>query len=206
MTQFWLIRHAQSRSNAGFPTEGHTRDIPLTVLGHQQAERVAEFFDGPPSLIVHSPYLRAQQTAEPTMRRFAHVPHDVWFVQEFTYVKVEGPSTWEERTPLIESYWNSADPHQCAGKGFESFAELLDRIDVFIAQLRSCQAERVLVFSHCRFIQVFFWSWLVGRERAMETMQTFWETRHLIRVPNTGYIRGQVMDDGALALAPIATI
>ena len=55
----WLIRHGQSESNAGLPTNGPAAS-PLTELGHRQAERVAEQFTGPPALIVSSPFLRAQ--------------------------------------------------------------------------------------------------------------------------------------------------
>ena len=41
MVRVWLIRHGQSESNAGLPSLDW-RNIPLTDLGRQQAERVAE--------------------------------------------------------------------------------------------------------------------------------------------------------------------
>ena len=69
VVRVWLIRHGQSESNAGLPS-ADWQGIPLTELGHQQAERIAEVFADPPQLIVSSPYLRAQQTAQPTIARY----------------------------------------------------------------------------------------------------------------------------------------
>jgi phosphohistidine phosphatase SixA len=37
-----------------------------------------------PGLIVTSPYLRARQTAAPTIERFAKVPTEIWPIREFT--------------------------------------------------------------------------------------------------------------------------
>jgi probable phosphoglycerate mutase len=68
----WLIRHGQSESNAGLPTNGPAV-TPLTAIGREQAERVAGAFTEPPALIVASPFIRARQTAEPTRRCFPAV-------------------------------------------------------------------------------------------------------------------------------------
>ena len=85
MVRVWLIRHGQSESNAGLPS-ADWRGIPLTELGHQQAERIAEVFADPPKLIVSSPYLRAQQTAQPTIARYPGAACEEWPVQEFSYL------------------------------------------------------------------------------------------------------------------------
>ena len=85
----WLIRHGESVANAGGAVSSFS-EIPLTARGRQQAELFAARFDelsaDPPTLIVQSPYLRARQTAEPLIRRFAGVPVETWPVQEFTYL------------------------------------------------------------------------------------------------------------------------
>ena len=88
MVRVWLIRHGQSESNAGLPSLDW-RNIPLTELGRRQAERVAEVFADPPRLIVTSPYLRARQTAQPTIDRYPEAAFEEWPVQEFSYL---GPS------------------------------------------------------------------------------------------------------------------
>jgi len=79
VVRVWLIRHGQSESNAGLPS-ADWQGIPLTELGHQQAARIAGVFTDPPKLIVSSPYLRAQQTAQPTIYvPYAQHPSDTTY-------------------------------------------------------------------------------------------------------------------------------
>jgi len=78
--RMWLVRHGQSQGNvardaaqqAGSLTIGiDTRDVdvPLSDLGHEQAEATGHWFAAlpeseRPEVILSSPYLRARQTAE----------------------------------------------------------------------------------------------------------------------------------------------
>ena len=209
MTRFWLIRHGQSRSNAGFAT-GDTETIPLTGLGHRQAvlgsQTIAETF-GSPELIVASPYLRAQQTAQPTRERFPTVPFETWPVQEFTYLHFSGETVYSERLPRIDAYWRGADPESKDAPGYESFNDLMARVEDCAERLRACPHATVVVFTHCRFIQLFLWRWLLRSvDQARDEMETFWGARHLIRVPNLGYVQGDVLEDGTLSMCPIQTI
>jgi 2,3-bisphosphoglycerate-dependent phosphoglycerate mutase len=123
----WLIRHGESESNAGLPS-ADPGSIPLTALGHQQAERVARALAATPALIVTSPYARARQTAQPAIRRFPAAARREWPVQEFTYLGRlrERGTTALEREPYVRAYWDRADPREAA-PGAESFAGLLDR-------------------------------------------------------------------------------
>jgi 2,3-bisphosphoglycerate-dependent phosphoglycerate mutase len=61
-TLLYLVRHCQ--------TSGQAPDVPLTPLGHEQAERLAEMLR-PRGIarIVSSPYLRAYQSVEPLARQ-----------------------------------------------------------------------------------------------------------------------------------------
>lgn len=65
----WLVRHGQSTSNAGLKA---TRfgDAPLTALGRQQAREVANGVQCQPDMLIASPFLRAQATAEPIRARW----------------------------------------------------------------------------------------------------------------------------------------
>lgn len=78
-----LIRHAESAANAGAVT-ADPASIPLTPRGHDQAHSISKAFAAAPELIVCSPFLRVQQSAAPTLARFATVPVETWPVQEFT--------------------------------------------------------------------------------------------------------------------------
>lgn len=150
----WLVRHGQSLANAG----GVTRDfhaIPLTELGARQAqlfaERFVDQFGHPPTLIVHSPYLRAKATAEPTIARFPEVPVETWPIQEFTYLNPAKADnlTERERGPLYEQYWRRDDPDYRDGDGAESFTDFLNRVREMLRRLAAvpCGA-RVVLFTH----------------------------------------------------------
>jgi len=76
----WLVRHGQSQGNVAREAPdaaGHHEiaidvrdvDVPLSDLGHHQAEATGRWFaslgeDERPEVILTSPYLRARQTAE----------------------------------------------------------------------------------------------------------------------------------------------
>ena len=113
-----FIRHGQSTGNAGIPSDDLSA-IELTELGWQQARAVAIGWREPPSLIVTSPYVRAQQTAEPTIKRFQTYRWRSGRSRSFTYLQ---PSRWNgtltrDRKPHIDRYWRTADPAFCDGAG-----------------------------------------------------------------------------------------
>jgi broad specificity phosphatase PhoE len=150
-----FVRHGQSTGNAGFPTNDLSQ-LSLTELGQKQASLIADNWTEPPGLIVTSPYLRAIQTAAPTIARFPKARIETWPIQEFTYLE---PSRWNgtsraERLPQISAYWDDADPDYQDGPGAESFAALLRRAESAVDQLRAKSAtENVVLFSHGQFIQ-----------------------------------------------------
>jgi 2,3-bisphosphoglycerate-dependent phosphoglycerate mutase len=158
----WLIRHGQSETNAGGPSSDPAA-VPLTPLGHWQAEQVAAAFAGAPALIVTSPYLRARQTVEPTISRFPAVAGQEWPVQEFTYLgELHGRTmTSDEREPYARAYWSRSDP-QLATNGAESFADLLRRVTDFLARLRAQGPGPVAVFTHGIFMRAVAWAVVTG--------------------------------------------
>jgi broad specificity phosphatase PhoE len=78
--KLWLVRHGQSQGNVArdiadeeglheIDIDVRDVDVPLSELGHQQAEATGRWFaalppDQRPEVILSSPYLRARQTAE----------------------------------------------------------------------------------------------------------------------------------------------
>ena len=78
--RLWLVRHGQSQGNVardlanelGHPViklDTRDVDVPLSELGHRQAEATGRWFaampeDEKPEVILASPYTRARQTAE----------------------------------------------------------------------------------------------------------------------------------------------
>ncbi|WP_181770326.1 histidine phosphatase family protein [Amycolatopsis pittospori] len=180
MARVWLIRHGESETNAGLPG-GEPGVSPLTELGRRQAVEIADSLAEPPRLIVTSPFLRARQTAEPTIERFPHAEREEWPVQEFTFLgELHGQvTTTATRRPYTEAYWDRADPHH-AVNGAESFAGLFTRTQEFLTRLGEREPGPIAVFTHGLFIRAVMWSLLTGitipDAEAMRGFRTFADT------------------------------
>lgn len=169
-----FVRHGESAANAGTATSDPAL-IPLTEKGWTQARAVAESFDQAPSLIVASPFERAMDTAQPTIKRFPSVPVEIWAVEEFTYLSPArcANTTAAERKPWVESYWMSADPEFADGPGTESFAGLIQRARECLRRLHG-MCGTVAVFGHGQFIQAVRWLIAESPERIDdEAMRAF---------------------------------
>lgn len=182
LVRVWLIRHGESESNAGLPTNGPGTS-PLTRLGRDQAERVAASFHEPPDLIVSSSFVRARETAAPTRQRFPEVPYEEWPVQEFTYLgSLHGPSTTgAERRPFADAYWDRSDPAYVNGGGGESFHDLIARARACVTRLTERPEEGLIaVFTHGIFMRALLWSLFTGTvapdAAAMRAFRTFTAT------------------------------
>jgi broad specificity phosphatase PhoE len=187
VVRVWLIRHGQSESNAGLPSRDW-RGIPLTELGRRQAEHMAGAFADPPRFIVTSPYLRARQTAQPTIERYPEAACAEWPVQEFSYLRaLDGRATTaREREPEVRAYWERADP-QHTEPGAESFAGLIGRVTTFVGRVGERDTGPVAVFTHGIFMRAVAWFLLTGvAAPGPEDMHRFRTFTGLFPVPNCG--------------------
>lgn len=155
-----IIRHGQSTSNAGEAAKQFDT-IPLTALGVEQSEAVSQSFNQqtPPGLIIVSSYTRAQQTAASTIKRFPHVPVEVWPIHEFVQLD---PVRWantngKQRGPTVKEYWLRSDPNYRDSDQAETFNDLVERIDRAIDRFSTLSDKRYSVaFCHGLFMQVLF--------------------------------------------------
>jgi broad specificity phosphatase PhoE len=185
----FLIRHGESESNAGLPSAS-PGSAPLTPDGHRQARQIARVLADPPALIVTSPYLRARQTAQPTITRFPGAGYQEWPVQEFTYLAQRHgrASTAAERQPYIRAYWDQADPDH-ASPGAESFTGLTGRIAGFLGRLSAQESGPVAVFTHGLFMRAVAWSLLTGITTPdHDQMRSFRRFANRYLIPNAGII------------------
>nr|WP_295770034.1 histidine phosphatase family protein [Rhodoferax sp.] len=171
-----FVRHGESTGNVGIPSFDLSQ-MPLTALGQTQAQAVAASWMEAPSRIAMSPYLRAQQTAQPTVARYPAVPVDVLPMEEFAYLE---PSRWngtsrEQRLPFIEAYWERGDPGYCDGPGAENFERLLGRVDDTLARLAYRPTDAlVYAFSHGQFMQALRTVLLFPGWTPRQRMANFW--------------------------------
>ncbi|MCE7006484.1 phosphoglycerate mutase family protein [Kibdelosporangium philippinense] len=179
MTRIWLIRHGQSRATPESRITGPATN-PLTPLGFQQAAVVAEVFDHVPDLVVHSPYPRAQQTAQPTIERFPSARVEQWPIEEFTQVgRFDKPRADDAR------YWEAADPYYRDDPRSESFVDVYARARRFLVRLAETESSLVAAFTHGMFMRVVLWAILSGSEVPdSASMRRFHVFRKAIVIPN----------------------
>lgn len=206
MITVFLVRHGESQANAGVATPDPVK-VKLTSLGEKQAKQVAAFFQEsvPLNLIVHSPYLRTKQTAEPTKHLFTNTTLEEWEVQEFTYISSmhQEHSTTQDRKPLVEVYWTMCEPSYMDGfypsfifsPHSESFKVFIWRVQAFIRRLKEVdnRCQNIAIFSHEQFIAAVLWC--IKCEPTEITPDTMREFRHFFyqnRIPNGGIVELKV--------------
>lgn len=184
-----FIRHGESLANAGGVTS-EQQSIPLTDLGRAQARAFAAALDTPPDLFITSPFIRARDTAAPSLARYPNVPVEVWPVHE---IAVLAPArcvntTTMQRLPWVESHWGAADPARCDGEGAETYAEFVARVRMALARLVALpQPFSTIAFSHGQFINGVLWEIGQGSPRVTpETMRGFRAFHLAAPIPNLG--------------------
>ncbi len=205
--EVWFIRHGESVSNANLPTT-HPAESELTEKGHREATYIAQAFTCKPDLIVVSPYIRARQTAVPTINRFNPVPVAEWPIFEFSYLhpqKYNG-TTGEQRWPDARAYWERMDPLENEGGAGESFAEMLVRVQEMEAKLQAAPEPFIAIFSHGLFLRAFLWMSLTGfREASSRTMERYLHFSRGIAMPNGSIMKMRFEADGRLFFSPFDT-
>ena len=190
MNTILLIRHGQSAANVGLPTLD-PESIPLTDKGQLQAENAAKELRSAVDMIIVSPYLRAQQTAEPLIKRFPNALVEIWpEVREFTYLSPAScaGTTVLDRKERVDAYWDAADPDYVDGEGAESFRQFMQRADRVLKKLSELQCKNAAVVSHEQFMRALLMEKLdpVFRNTAFaEKMRMF---RNGIRIANAEII------------------
>lgn len=193
----WFVRHGESQANAGLATI-KADTIPLTSNGAAQAARVADWLPAPPALIVVSPYLRAKQTAEPSIRRFPAARVEEWPVHEFTYLAVDGETTAADRRPRVVDYWQGSDPNLRDGADVESFAEFINRARTTLTNLKRADDSAIAVFTHGQFIRALMWLVLTDPKVIdPSSMKEFYSFLCAVPFPNAGVIEFAFASDRA---------
>jgi probable phosphoglycerate mutase len=193
-TKVILVRHGQSLANAGGKTADHVTN-PLTELGRLQSETFAERLDCKPTLFVTSPFLRAQQTAEPLRQRYPNVPVEEWPIYEFTFLnpsRHKGTSE-EDRQPYVDAYWRRDDPAFTDGPGAESFTLFLARARKAIRQLETRKPGGcIVIFTHGYFMQAFRLVLLFPNATDAELMSNFLRFHLVNLIENTDSLEFEI--------------
>lgn len=201
MSTIFLIRHGESQSNAGLPTSSPDV-VELTDRGWKQAEDITRLFEEAqihPDLIVTSSYKRTKQTAAPTTLAFPNALEEEWSVEEFTYLSSwhQELSTMTERRPMVEVYWDIANPTLVDKAGSESFKQFIVRVQKVIKRLKQTRLETIAMFSHEQFICALLW--LLQREQftgkpGKDDMRKYRNFQLSLKIPNGAIVRLDLSD------------
>lgn len=152
MTQLYLVRHGETEWSKSGQHTGHT-DIELTKRGQEQAAALREplsqlSFDA----VYSSPLQRARKTAE--LAGFSEVGlHDD--LMEWDYGQLEGRTSKDIQRDYPDwRIWTGEVP------GGESAEQVVARLQRFIAEVRSSEHQKVLVFAHGHSLRVLTLAWL----------------------------------------------
>jgi 2,3-bisphosphoglycerate-dependent phosphoglycerate mutase len=128
------VRHCQST--------GQEPDAPLTSLGHQQAEQLAETLQARGiARIVSSPYLRARQSIEPLARRLGLTVH----TDERLIERVLSSQSLDDWRVRLRAAW---DDHDLVLPGGESSREATRRGMAALSEILADGRRPTVVVTH----------------------------------------------------------
>jgi|GEM_PF-554910 len=187
--KIWFVRHGESTANAGGITSNH-ETIPLSLLGQEQAKRISREFRESPTLIITSPFLRAIDTAEPTLKRFPNTRREVWNVEEFTYLSPSNcvNTTAADRKGRVNEYWERCNPDYRDGEGAESFNDLLTRAKTAIERVGRLEEGFIVMFTHAQFMRA-IWALLDFTHEGEDAKSLMMRFRQLPRYKNCAILK-----------------
>lgn len=154
MNEVWFIRHGESMANAGEVAVDRGSTV-LTPKGHEQAKAAAARVTKRPDLIIFTPYVRTQLTAQPLRDKYPDVPCEMFDLYEYSAIADAGyvGRTSLQRGPKMKEIWERNDPAWVDGPGAESFTAMLDRIRTAIARMRTYKNKFIVVYAHGYIVQ-----------------------------------------------------
>lgn len=167
----WLVRHGQSAGNvardaaeaaAGLQIDIAERDVdvPLSPLGVQQAHALAQWFaslplEQRPNVVLHSPYVRAAETARIIADALGHGALLAVQVDERLREKEFGILDRLTTLGISQKYPDLYEQRQHVGKfyfrppGGESWCDVILRLRSLLdMMIREYARERVLIVGH----------------------------------------------------------
>jgi broad specificity phosphatase PhoE len=191
MKTITFVRHGQSTANAGGVTMAHDA-IPLTPLGHRQAQALAAALHIQPARILVSGYSRTHGTARPFCDKLGLVAQVEPLLNEFSTID---PALMQgmdgaQRRPLADAYWQAADPQQRLGAQAETYVEFDQRVGTFVRQLDGLP-DQTVVFGHGMWMGLLVWKLLGFTSADSLAMQAFRGFQLGLPMPNCAVYRVQ---------------
>jgi broad specificity phosphatase PhoE len=190
MRTIHFVRHGQSFANVGGVTMEH-HAIPLTDIGHRQAEALALMLPQSPTEVWVSPFVRAQDTAKPYCQRVSRKAVTLDGLREFETIDpalLQG-MTGEQRKPIVDAYWAKSDPSKRMGKQAETFSEFAARVEAFKALRLPDLPNGTILFGHGMWMGLLCWFLLGFQAEDGMGMKSFRRFQLGLPMPNGAVYR-----------------
>jgi len=183
--KLYLIRHGQTESNLA--RTHNTEQEPLSQIGRQEAEVLAERFQSiPVDLVLASPLMRAQETAEVINNRVKKelVTLDILQERRWSTEMKSKPYTDPAIISLKQKMESLAttDPY-ARYSDEETFGEIRDRSQNFLEHLKTRPEQNILTVSHAQFLKILLAVMIHGPEVPFSTA---WDVYKFTSLHNTG--------------------
>lgn len=158
MTRLYFIRHAETEWNRDGNRYCGRTDLPLTNAGKLQAANLAALLQSIPfDRALVSPMIRAQETAEPIIRRAGMRVQSDERLREIDFGDWEGltPQEVQHHFPQQWEKWLQDPSTAKAGGCGETAQNVFDRMASLLMEVHSDEGQHILVVSHNTAIRLF---------------------------------------------------
>lgn len=188
MKKFYLIRHAQSESNAGLMVRPN-HQIALTELGRHQAVKLSDWLYqhiAMPDGVFVSSYVRTHQTAYPYLDKIGMTPTQMDELREFNYLDYEHIKglTFAQITDMADKFWAKADSEYADSPATDNFADLVARVKVVRDEFGRLPDGDYVVFTHGMWLGMLMWQLMHGDSPRVFDMKKFREFELSVRPKN----------------------
>ncbi len=188
MKKIYLIRHAQSESNAGQAVRPN-HQINITDVGKTQAQELADWLSAnvtePVTEIFVSQYLRTQQTAQPYLQRTKRTATVIDELHEFNFLDFDTIKdlSFDDIRVIADDFWQQHSAHR-ASEVTDSFEHFVARVQKVRAYFDALPDGTYLVFTHGMWIGMLVWQLLIGDSPRLYNMKKFREFELATRPKN----------------------
>lgn len=189
MKKIYLIRHAQSESNARLAIRPNPI-INLTQVGRVEAAELSdwlsEYIKAPIDGVFTSHYVRTAQTAEPFLSALGRSATVIEALHEFDYLDFERIKdlSFEDLLATADGFWQQGDPNYKDGMASDSFAHFAGRVQSVRQMFDALPDGHYVVFTHGMWIGMLMWQILHGDGARMMDMPAFRAYELAIRPKN----------------------
>lgn len=188
MKKIYLIRHAQSESNAGLSIRPN-HSIALTSTGQTQAQDLAEWLYQQvpqPTQVFVSKFIRTQQTAQPYLdkiKQSADVLADLFEFDYLDFKQIEHLN-YQQLREQSDAFWLKNDIYYQSSEQCDSFAHFVQRVKNVRQALADLPDGIYVVFTHGMWLGMLMWQLLQLNEQKILDMQQFAKFEFAIRPKN----------------------